>query len=208
MLRGWVGWVKAISYLGTIAYPLFGGAWIAEPHRIGSGLGCVMRQTPEKRGVASGGMREEKVRLMEVVRGRIRARHYSLRTEQAYLGWIRQFILSNGRRHPCELGGAEVEAFLSRLATERQVAASTQNQALSALLFLYREVLRVELPWMDSVLRAKRPRRLPTGDVRGRWIYHFLGRWAVVAGRGQPPPCFRSRREAMRSASRVGSGSR
>lgn len=107
-------------------------------------------------------MREEKVRLMEVVRGRIRARHYSLRTEQAYLGWIRQFILSNGRRHPCELGGAEVEAFLSRLATERQVAASTQNQALSALLFLYREVLRVELPWMDSVLRAKRPRRLPT----------------------------------------------
>lgn len=98
---------------------------------------------------------------MDVVRGRLRARHYSLRTEQAYLGWIRQFILANGRRHPRELGGAEVEDFLSRLATERRVAASTQNQALAALLFLYREVLRVELPWMDAVVRAKRPRRLP-----------------------------------------------
>ncbi len=121
-----------------------------------------MGRMPEKRGVAGGEAGEGKVRLMEVVRRRIRARHYSLRTEQAYLGWIRRFILANGRRHPRELGGAEVEAFLSRLATERSVAASTQNQALSALLFLYREVLRVDLPWMASVLRAKRPRRLPT----------------------------------------------
>ncbi len=99
---------------------------------------------------------------MEVVRSRIRAKHYSLRTEQAYLGWIRRFILANERRHPRELGGVEVEGFLSRLATEGNVAASTQNQALSALLFLYREVLRVDLPWMASVLRAKRPLRLPT----------------------------------------------
>lgn len=120
-----------------------------------------MGQIPEKWGVAPGQVGEGKARLMEVVRCRIRARHYSLRTEQAYLGWIRQFILANGRRHPRELGGAEVEAFLSGLATERNVAASTQNQALSALLFLYREVLRVDLPWMASVLRAKRPRRLP-----------------------------------------------
>lgn len=99
---------------------------------------------------------------MDVVRRRIRARHYSLRTEQAYVGWVRQFILANGRRHPRELGRVEVEAFLSRLAVERHVAASTQNQALSALLFLYREVLRLDLPWMESVLRAKRPQRLPT----------------------------------------------
>ena len=99
--------------------------------------------------------------LMEVVRGKLRAKRYSLRTEQAYTGWIRRFILANGRRHPRGLGGAEVDGFLSRLAVEGRVAASTQNQALSALLFLYREVLQVELPWMDSVLRAKRPQRLP-----------------------------------------------
>lgn len=121
-----------------------------------------MREIPEKRDVAPGQTVGGKASLMEVVRSRIRAKHYSLRTEQAYLGWIRQFILANGRRHPRQLGGAEVEAFLTRLATERNVAASTQNQALSALLFLYREVLRVDLPWMASILRAKRPRRLPT----------------------------------------------
>ncbi|WP_240099822.1 integron integrase [Thermomonas flagellata] len=99
---------------------------------------------------------------MDEVRARIRARHYSLRTEQAYLGWIRQFIVANGMRHPRTLGGAEVEAFLTRLAVERHVAASTQNQALSALLFLYREVLGIQLPWMESVVRAKRPQRLPS----------------------------------------------
>jgi len=100
--------------------------------------------------------------LLAVVRRKLRAKHYSLRTEQAYVGWIRRFILANGRRHPREMGGAEVEAFLSRLAVEDGVSASTQNQALSGLLFLYRVVLQVELPWMESVLRAKRPRRLPT----------------------------------------------
>ncbi|MBZ0088681.1 MAG: integron integrase [Thermomonas sp.] len=100
--------------------------------------------------------------LLEVVRCKLRAKRYSLRTEQAYLGWIRRFILANGRRHPREMGGPEVEAFLSRLAVVGGVSASTQNQALSALLFLYREVLLVELPWMETVLRAKRSRRLPT----------------------------------------------
>jgi len=99
---------------------------------------------------------------MDVVRDKIRAKRYSIRTEQAYTAWIRRFILANGRRHPRELGGVEVEAFLTRLAVDARVAASTQSQALSALLFLYREVLQVELPWMESVLRAKRPRRLPT----------------------------------------------
>jgi integron integrase len=100
-------------------------------------------------------------RLFDEVRRKLRVHHYSLRTERAYLGWIRRFILANGRRHPREMGGPEVERFLSRLAVQGQVAASTQNQALSALLFLYREVLGVRLPWMEDVIRAKRPARLP-----------------------------------------------
>ena len=109
-------------------------------------------------------------RLLDQVRDRIRVKHYSLKTEAAYCGWIRRFILANGKRHPREMGGPEVEAFLSRLAVEGDVAASTQNQALAALLFLYREVLGVQLPWMESVVRAKRPARLPVvmsvGEVR------------------------------------------
>jgi integron integrase len=92
----------------------------------------------------------------------LRVKHYSMRTEVVYLGWIRRFILANGRRHPRALGAAEVEQFLSSLAVDGQVSASTQNQALSALLFLYKEVLGIELPWMEGVTRAKRPRRLPT----------------------------------------------
>jgi len=100
-------------------------------------------------------------RLMDDVRRKLRVKHYSLRTEQAYVAWIRRFILANGKRHPCAMGGVEVEAFLSRLASEHDVAAGTQNQALAALLFLYREVLSQDLPWMASVVRAKRPRRVP-----------------------------------------------
>jgi integron integrase len=96
------------------------------------------------------------------VRARCRVKHYSLRTERAYLYWIRRFIVANQKRHPRELGATEVEAFLSSLATREDVAASTQNQALSALLFLYREVLGMRLPWMESVVRAKRPQRIPT----------------------------------------------
>lgn len=99
--------------------------------------------------------------LLEQVRGRLRLRHYSLRTEQAYVGWIRRFILANGKRHPARMGQAEVEAFLTDLATRGQVSAGTQNQALAALLFLYREVLGMELPWMENLVRAKRPRRIP-----------------------------------------------
>ena len=105
--------------------------------------------------------RKQAPRLLEQVRDRLRVKHYSLRTEQAYVGWIRRFILANGKRHPREMGGGEVEAFLTRLATHGEVAAGTQNQALAALLFLYREVLGQKLPWMDNVVRAKRPRRLP-----------------------------------------------
>jgi integron integrase len=104
----------------------------------------------------------DKPRLIEEVRRKLRTRHYSLRTEQAYVGWIRRFILANSKRHPDGMGEVEVERFLSTLATEGDVAAGTQNQALSALLFLYRHVLRVDLPWMATVVRAKRPRRVPT----------------------------------------------
>lgn len=107
---------------------------------------------------------------MDEVRGKLRANHYSLRTEAAYVGWILRFIRANRLRHPREMGGAEVEMFLTHLAVRGNVAASTQNQALSALLFLYRKVLGVDLPWMENVVRAKRPRRLPTvlsaGEVR------------------------------------------
>jgi integron integrase len=96
------------------------------------------------------------------VRDEIRARHYSRRTEKAYWHWIRRFIFFHGKRHPAMMGAAEVSAFLSWLATDRNVAAATQNQALSALLFLYRGVLGVELSWLDEMVRAQRPVRLPT----------------------------------------------
>ncbi len=92
----------------------------------------------------------------------VRAKHYSLRTEETYVHWIKRFILFHGKRHPRNMGAPEVEAFLSSLATEKNVAASTQNLALAAVLFLYREVLGVELPWLEKVTRAKRPQRLPT----------------------------------------------
>jgi len=100
-------------------------------------------------------------KLLDQVRARMRRLGMAIRSEQAYTGWIRRFILANGKRHPKDLGAREVEAFLTGLAVRGKVAASTQNQALSALLFMYREVLGVELPWMDDIRRAKRPQRLP-----------------------------------------------
>jgi integron integrase len=99
--------------------------------------------------------------FLELCRQKIRLKHYSLRTEQAYLDWIKRFILFHGKRHPAELGAPEVEAFLTHLAVHRGVSASTQNQAKSALLFMYKEVLGTELPWLDHVERAKTPQRLP-----------------------------------------------
>ena len=100
-------------------------------------------------------------RLLDQVRERIRFKHYSIRTEQAYLDWIRRFIRHFGKKHPAEMGAAEVQAFLSHLAVVGEVSASTQNQAKSALLFLYKEVLGVELPWLDAVESAKTSKRLP-----------------------------------------------
>src|SRR5690242_6393981 len=100
-------------------------------------------------------------RLLDRVRAELRTRHCSLRTEKAYVGWIRRFILFHGKRHPSEMGAEEITRFLSALAIERNVAASTQNQALSALLFLYKEVLAQELPWLDGIARPKTPARIP-----------------------------------------------
>jgi integron integrase len=100
-------------------------------------------------------------RLLDRVRDAIRRKHYSYRTEQTYLHWIKRYIWFHDRRHPSEMGAGEVTAFLTHLARERDVAASTQNQALSALLFLYQEVLEIKLPWMDGIERAKRPVRVP-----------------------------------------------
>ena len=94
-------------------------------------------------------------RLLDRVRDKIRLRHYSIRTEQAYVDWIRRFILFHGKRHPEALGAPEVEAFLTYLAVEREVAAATQNLAKSSILFLYRDVLERELPWLDNVERAQ-----------------------------------------------------
>jgi integron integrase len=99
--------------------------------------------------------------LVDVLRREIRARHMSLRTEDTYVYWARDFIRFHGRRHPRDMGAAEVEAYLSMLANRRRVAPSTHNQALSALLFLYRAVLKVELPWLDNLQRPRRPQRLP-----------------------------------------------
>ena len=122
--------------------------------------------------------------LLDVVRESIRMRHYSLRTERAYTLWIRRYLVFNDRRHPRELGGEHVTAFLSSLANIGNVAAATQNQALAAILFLYKDVLGMKLPWLDDVVRAKKPRRLPTvmtqEEVR-RLLDHVEGVHAFMA---------------------------
>lgn len=104
---------------------------------------------------------ENSPKLLDQVAAKLRVNHYSLRTEKVYLDWIRRYILYHGKRHPTEMGAAEVEAFLTHLAVARHVSASTQNQAKSALLYLYKEVLGSELPWLDNVTQAKLPQRLP-----------------------------------------------
>ena len=143
-----------------------------------------MGQRPESQSVSK--TQPEKPRLLDQVRAEIRTKHYSPRTEQAYVHWIKRFIYFAGKRHPRELGAVEVSAFLSHLATERNVTAATQNQALSALLFLYAQVLAMELPWLDGMVRAKRPVRLPVvlseaemrallGELEGtRWLMASL----------------------------------
>src|SRR5712691_2558660 len=102
-----------------------------------------------------------KPRLLDQVRQTIRRKHYSLRTEATYIDWIKRYIFFHQKRHPAEMGAPEMEQFLNYLAVKRQVAASTQNQALSALIFLYREVLHKDFEWMEKLERAKNPARLP-----------------------------------------------
>lgn len=102
-----------------------------------------------------------KPRLLDQVREHIRLKHYSIRTERVYCEWVKRYIRFHQYRHPLEMGAPEVEAFLSDLAVRRDVSASTQNQALAALLFLYKQVLRQDLPWLGEVVRAKKPARLP-----------------------------------------------
>ena len=124
-------------------------------------------------------------KLLDEVRRRMRLKRYSLRTEQAYLYWIRRYIRTNASRHPRELGGMALEQFLSDLAQKDRVAASTQNQALAALLFLYREVLALDLPWMENVVRAKRMPKLPVVLSRtetSTLLRSMSGREALMAG--------------------------
>jgi integron integrase len=115
-------------------------------------------------------------KLLDRVRQALQTRHYSRRTEKTYVAWIRRYILFHGKRHPAEMGAPELSRFLSWLAVDGKVAASTQNQALSALLFLYQEVLDLDVPWLDDIVRAKRPQRLPVVLTREevRAVLHRL----------------------------------
>jgi site-specific recombinase XerD len=123
-------------------------------------------------------------RLLDQVRDRLRTLHYSYRTELAYVFWVRRFVLFSDKRHPSTMAGPEVERFLTHLAVDRGVSSSTQAQALSALLFLYKQVLQVELPWLDNVVRARPSRRLPvvltTAEVRAV-LAHLRGTQGLVA---------------------------
>lgn len=124
-------------------------------------------------------------RLFDQVRDEIRLRHYSIRTEHTYLGWIKRFILFHNKRHPRAMGAPEITRFLTHLAVQGRVSASTQNQALNAILFLYREILKVDLPWLDGIQRAKKPVRLPVvlsrDEVRSLLAQLDGTRWLIVS---------------------------
>jgi integron integrase len=127
----------------------------------------------------------EKPSLLDQVRRCLRLKHYSIRTEQAYVHSIKRFILFHRKRHPAEMGADEIRQYLSYLANEGRVAASTQNQALSALLFLYREVLGIELPYVEGIERAKRPARVPvvlTREEANRVLSHTGGVYKLMLG--------------------------
>lgn len=123
-------------------------------------------------------------KLLEQLRIHLRTRHYSIRTEQTYIDWARRFILFHGKRHPRERGAAEVEAFLSYLAVERNVSTSTQNQAKAALLYLYKQIIGIDLPWLDEVVQAKTPKRLPvvltTREVRDLLMQLHGPMWRIA----------------------------
>jgi integrase len=111
-------------------------------------------------------MQHRPKKLLEQVRDTIRLKHYSIRTEESYITWIKRYIFFHNKRHPNQLGRADIEAFLTHLAVDQKVAASTQNQALSALLFLYRNVLNTPLDLRIDAIRAKKPKRLPTVSTK------------------------------------------
>ena len=123
-------------------------------------------------------------KLLNRLRDHLRTRHYSIRTETTYVDWARRFILFHDKRHPQEMGSAEVEAFLTHLAVDRQVSASTQNQAKAAILYLYKQVLGVDLPWLGDVVQAKTPKRLPVvltaSEVR-TLLLHMQGTTGLIA---------------------------
>lgn len=122
--------------------------------------------------------------LRQRFHAKCRRRNLAMRTEKAYRGWIRRFLTANRGRHPRELGASAVEAFLTRLAVQRRVSPATQNQALAAILFLYRDVLEIELPWLDGIVRARRPRRVPvvlTRDETARVLTELEGAPRVIA---------------------------
>lgn len=124
-------------------------------------------------------------KLLDQVREKLRVKHYAIRTEQTYVDWIKRYILFHDKRHPKEMGAADIEAFLTHLAVAGKVASSTQNQAKSALLFLYREVLEIELPWLDKVTQAKAPKRLPvvlTVSETQAVLSRIKGIHALIAG--------------------------
>ena len=124
------------------------------------------------------------MKLLDQVRGIIRQRHYSIRTEQAYVQWIKKFILFHGKRHPKDMGEPEIARFISHLATNRRVAASTQNQALNAIVFLYKQVLNTELGDFGPMKRAKKPERLPTVLTKqevGRVLSEMNGTYKLMA---------------------------
>jgi integrase len=147
-----------------------------------------------------------KPKLLDQVRQAIRTRHYSPRTEETYIHWIKRFIFFHNKRHPAEMAEAEIARFLSNLATESHVSASTQNQALNSVLFLYRQVLRKDIGYVNGVVRANRPKRLPTvltrqevrsifGNLDGvEWIMAMLLLWSRSSTDGMPPPQSQGRR--------------
>ncbi|MDX1366804.1 integron integrase [Pseudomonas sp.] len=129
-------------------------------------------------------MDDAKPKLLEQVRQQIRLRNYSIRTETVYAEWVKRYIRFHRYRHPLEMGAPEVEAFLTHLAVNRNVAAATQNQALAALLFLYKEVMKVDLPWLEGIVRAKKPVHLPvvlTREEVARVLVELSGVQRLVA---------------------------
>src|SRR5438128_170786 len=140
---------------------------------------------PDMTATLSDKFTRNKPKLLDQVRDVIRLKHFSIRTEQSYIHWIRRFILFHHKRHPRDMAETEVTEFLTHLARDGGVAASTQNQALSALLFLYKEVLKCEIGWLEGVERAKRPSRLPvvlTRDEVHKIFAHLHGKDRLMAG--------------------------